>query len=154
MNIVGAIIFFAWGVLFGVVVRKAYKKDDKDYSQYDTAVGTVIRTLDFCGERWIVDFKNAQGKQVLGMDNRLCASTFSTEKYHLPKRNTQEKVYYWKCNSSSRYRFSGREVDYYIHFCDETLYQLLDEKNRRREKVFALLGVIFALMGIMIFAFG
>lgn len=161
MNIVGAIFFWAWGILFAFVFPKAFKKDAIDYSQYDIALGTVLGTFlemndltEQGSKRWIVAFTDAQGKPVLGIDKELYASTFKPEKYHLPKRKTQEKVYYWKRNDSSIYRINGQEVEYYIHFCDETLYRLLNEQDRRGEKVCVFLGVIFGLLGMLIFVFG
>lgn len=154
MSVVGAIIFCVVGILVLYVSTKIYKGNDNDYIKYPTAVGTVLGTEEFIGGRWIVSFLNEEGTEVLAMDDRFSASTFTPEKYHMPKRKNQEKVYYWKYQGNSQFGINGQTVEYYFHFCDEKLYELVDLKQRNSIILSRIIGVIIIVVGIAIFTFG
>lgn len=150
MNIVGAIIFIGIGIIIITKVYKLLKYDeDTDYTKYPVAIGTVLGT-EF-DERWIVSFIDKTGEEVLGMDDFLACSTFFKDKYSLPKRRTKEKVYYWKYEENSQYSINHKEIKYYIHFCNEDMYELAKKQNKRELIIFVFIGLAFIVSGVIIF---
>lgn len=149
MNIVGAIIFWVAGFI-SIMLTRVLKEENKDYSSYPVAVGTVLGTENFCGQRWVVRFTDLSGEEVLGMDDVIGYSTFHPENYHLPKRKLQEKVYYYVRDDKSIYTINDKSVDYYIHFCDETLYELTKVKRKKSRISCITLGIVFVILGIVV----
>ncbi len=152
MNILGCIISLI-GISIIIIAIKMYKSEtkkyeEKDYSKYPVTTGTVYHMEDFIGRRWIVGFLDETGKEVLGMDDMMSSSTFFPNKYHIPKFGTKEKVYYWKYNEKSSFSVNKQRVEYYIHFCNEKLYDL-HKKVRKRSLFFTIgLGIFLIICGI------
>lgn len=152
MNIVGFIIFNILGIIVIVMYPKILTYGQiEDYSEYPVAIATVIGTSDFCGYRWIVEFTDETGREVLGMDDMLAYNTFSPEKYHLPKRRTKEKVFFWKDDSNSYYAINGKRVEYNIHFCNEDLYNLNRIQHKRSLFFSKLFGIFCIICGFLIY---
>jgi len=130
------------------------KYEEKEYSKYPVAIGTVYHMEDFIGDRWIVGFIDEAGKEVLGMDDMISSDTFFPNKYHIPKFGTKEKVYYWKYDEKSNFSVNNQNIEYYIHFCNEDLYDL--QKKLKRDACFCAidLGIFLIICGILIGFFG
>lgn len=152
MNILG-IIFLIIGISEIVIVPKMLKGETKEYSKYPVATGTVCHMEDFIGDRWIVSFIDETGREVLGMDDMILTNTFFSNKYHIPKVGTKEKVYYWKYDGESNFSVNNQNIEYYIHFCNEDLYDL--QKKSKRDARFSSigLGTFLIICGILICAF-
>lgn len=143
------IIFIAVGIILFKVTKNLYHEKN-DYLNYPTTTGTVLHTHDFAGQRWLVEFYDEQGRLVLGMDDVLAGSTFHPEKYHIPKSDTEEQFYYWELDRTKRsYSINGRLVEYYIHFCDEGLYELSKKKLKRSAMEGRLIGSAFIVAGLV-----
>lgn len=155
MHILGCIIFLIIGISIIIIATKTFKREKKeyeemDYSQYPVATGTVYHMHDFSGDRWIVGFPDETGKEVLGMDDMISSDTFFPNKYHIPKFRTKEKIYYWKYNEKSSYGINNQKVEYYIHFCDEKLYDL-QKKHKKYTFLGAIgIGLFLIICGILI----
>lgn len=151
MNILGAVIFITIG--FGLLWFIKWRDSDRksDYSQYPKAMATVLGAEDFGGERWIVKFHNEEGKEVLGRDNELTGSTFHPERYHFPKRKMETYVYYWKKTGNSKYFLNNVLIEYDIHFCDDTLYELSKKSIKRSNAVIRIIAVCMTIAGVLIF---
>lgn len=155
MHILGCIIFLIIGISIIIIATKIFKFEKKeyekmDYSQYPVATGTVYHMHDFSGDRWIVGFPDETGKEVLGMDDMISSDTFFPNKYHIPKFRTKEKIYYWKYNEKSSYGINNQKVEYYIHFCDEKLYDL-QKKHKKYTFLGAIgIGLFLIICGILI----
>ena len=159
MNILGCIIFLIIGSSIIIIATKIFKSEkkayeEKDYSKYPVVIGTVYHMEDFIGNRWIIGFLDETGKEVLGMDDMISSNTFFPNKYHIPKVGTKEKVYYWKYNENSNFSVNNQKVEYYIHFCNEELYDL--QKKLKRDAYFFIigLGIFLIICGILIGLFG
>lgn len=155
MSILGCIIFLIIGISIIIIATKIFKCEKKeyekmDYLQYPVATGTVYHMHDFIGNRWIVGFLDETGKEVLGMDDMISSNTFFPNKYHIPKFRTKEKVYYWKCNEKSNFSVNNQKVEYYIHFCNEKLYDL--QKNHKKYTFLCAIGIglFLIICGILI----
>lgn len=159
MNILGCIIFLIIGISIIIIATKMFKSgtkkyEEKDYSKYPVTTGTVYHMEDFIGNRWTVGFLDETGKEVLGMDDMISSNTFFPNKYHIPKVGTKEKVYYWKYNEKSSFSVNNQKVEYYIHFCNEKLYDL-QKKLKKDASFFAIgLGIFLITCGILIGLFG
>lgn len=149
MNIVGALIFWFAGFL-SFMMAKAMKSENKDYSDLPVAEGKVLGMEDFCGDRWLVQFKNELGEEVIGMDDIASGSTFHPERYHLPCKKMQVKVYYYAREDKSRFGVNNKPVTHYIHFCDETFYDLTKKGKRNAGKICVVAGIIFIFFGAII----
>lgn len=150
MNIFGTLIFFVIG---GILIWRP-KASKTDYSRYPVTVGEVKIPFDACGDRWLVDFIDEEGMEVVGMDDIAYeGGTFHPERYHLPKRKTMECIYYWKMGKTEQghYFINGKPITHYIHFCDETLYEL----NRKKERLSIIgtrvLGSCIIFAGLIVF---
>ncbi|MEI3530404.1 MAG: hypothetical protein V8Q75_04960 [Bacilli bacterium] len=159
MNLLGCIIFLIIGtsiMIMGSKMLKREKKEyeEKEYSKYPVAIGTVYHMEDFIGDRWIVVFIDETGKEVLGMDDMISSNTFFPNKYHIPKVGTKEKIYYWKYDEKSNFSVNNQNIEYYIHFCNEDLYDL--QKKLKRDACFCAigLGIFLIICGILIGLFG
>lgn len=64
-----------------------------------------------------------------------------------------EKVYYYPRTDNSIYRINQDSVDYYIHFCNEDLYELQRHVANRTDIMGKIIGscLIFAALLILIF---
>ena len=113
--------------------------------------GNIV-TEDCCGDRWIVYFTDDSGRKQVGMDDIIAASSFSN-KYKGPTSGTDEKVYYYPRTDNSIYRINQDSVDYYIHFCNEDLYELQRHVANRTDIMGKIIGscLIFAALLILIF---
>lgn len=152
MNLFGSLIFFVFGVTFIWISRSSHAGKKTDYSQYPITSGTVLHIYDFVYDRWIVEFDAPDGRRVLGMDDVIASNTFHPEKYHLPKPGTTEQFYYWSLEERNLHHFSINHmpVEYYIHFCDETLYALSTEKERKSNIATLALGICIILAGLAV----
>lgn len=151
MKFIG-IVFIAAGIL-AFRLTKNLRRNESDYLKYPKTVGTVLHTHDFTGHRWIVKFKNDQGREVLGMDDVLAAESFHPEKYHMPKENTKQQIYYWELNRQTHhYSINRIPIEYNIHFCDERLYELAHKQLKRSAALGRLIGIGFAIAGIIMIA--
>lgn len=103
-------------------------------------------------DRWIVYFTDDSGRKQVGMDDIIAASSFSN-KYKGPTSGTDEKVYYYPRTDNSIYRINQDSVDYYIHFCNEDLYELQRHVANRTDIMGKIIGscLIFAALLILIF---
>lgn len=153
MNIVGCVLFIIAGILAIIFPRIGKKQGLEDYSGCATAMGEVAGTEDFCGERWMVCFTDANGREVLGMDDVIAVSSFS-HKYKRPKRRTTEAVYYYPRTENGFFKLNGRRVEYYIHFCNEDLYELQKHVTKRDCVIGILLGIAFMICAVLILIFG
>lgn len=148
MKVIG-IIFIIVGIFLFRVTRNLYC-EKTDYMKYPKTVGTVLHTHDFTGCRWIVQFYNEEGREVLGMDDVVAASSFHSEEYHMPQKNTEQQFYYWELNRQKyHYSINDTPIEYYIHFCDEELYELAHKQLRRSAMGGCLIGACFAIGGIV-----
>ncbi|MEE0634896.1 MAG: hypothetical protein UCL21_03695 [Bacilli bacterium] len=159
MHILGGIIFLIIGIGIIIMATKKFKCEKKeyeemDYSQYPVATGTVYHMHDFIGDRWIVGFPDETGKEVLGMDDMISSDTFFPNKYHIPKFGTKEKIYYWKYNGKSSFSITSQKVEYYIHFCNEKLYDL--QKKHKKDAYLGAIGIgaFLIICGILIALLG
>ena len=151
MKIFGCIIFFIIGILIILFVPELLKYKNEDYSKYPVTTGKVCHKQDFIGDRWIVSFLDENGQEVLGMDNIISSySTFSPEKYTIPKVGMEEKIYFWKNNDKSKFSINNQKIEYYIHFCNEKLYSLQITKGKRHSIVAIIIGITFIIFGIFI----
>lgn len=148
MKFIG-IIFIAVGILTFRLTKNLYHEQTY-YMKYPKTLGTVLHTHDFTGHRWIVKFYNEQGREVLGMDDVLAAETFHPEKYHIPKANTEQQIYYWELNRQKHhYSINYIPIEYYIHFCDEGLYELAHKQLKKSAMGVCLIGIGFIVAGII-----
>lgn len=154
MQIVGASLFWLFAAICFVTAKKVYGKKTVDYSQYRLASGTVIGTHDFHGQCWMVKFRDSNGREVIGADEYFARNTFHPQKYTLPKRGELEWFYYWPMEKPDRFKINDIPVAYYIHFCNETLYELHHIYCSKNKNRLYTIGVITALMGFAILIFG
>lgn len=154
MNILGGIIFLILGIAIIIFAPKVLKYKKNDYSKYKVTTGTVYHMHNFFGNRWIVGFIDENGKEVLGMDDVISYDTFSSNRYSIPKFGTKEKVYYWKYDNKSQFSIDDKKVEYYIHFCNENLYDLQKTKKKNHSTLAVIFGIVLAVIGIVIFFFG
>lgn len=152
MNIVGCILFVISGIIAIKVSGVTKKQGLSDYSKCNTAIGKVTHTEDCCGDRWIVYFTDDSGRKQVGMDDIIAASSFSN-KYKRPTSGTDEQVYYYPRTDNGIYRINQDSVDYYIHFCNEDLYELQRHVANRTDIMGKIIGscLIFAALLILIF---
>ena len=143
-----SLIMIGMGFLFlYIAIRRYQERKRHSYAYLPIARATVLKTVDFGGDRWLVRFTTRYGREVLGMDDKRCVNVFHPEKHSLPKRDTLERVYYWKYTGKSKYRLNGKKVNYYIHFCNESFYEI---RNRRENALIWVLGVL----GVILLVFG
>lgn len=123
-----------------------------EFTKCNTAIGTVTHTKDCCGDRCIVYFTDDSGRKQVGMYDIIAASSFSN-KYKRPASGTDEQVYYYPRTDNSIYRINQDSVDYYIHFCNEDLYELQRHVANRTDIMGKIIGscLIFAALLILIF---
>lgn len=144
MSILGCSICLIIGISIILVAIKIFNNEKKnmnklDYSKYPVATGIVYHMEDFIGDRWTVGFLDETGKEVLGMDDMISSNTFFPNKYHIPKIGLKEKIYYWKYDKKSNFSVNNQKNEYYIHFCNEELYDL---QKKLKEMLFYLLFVL------------
>lgn len=141
VKILGAMIWFGFGLLFWKL--RSIVTEKKDYTQYPTAMGYIRTTSHFHddGTRHIVEFVDPDGRQVWGMHDYLGEKDF-------PPLHTTQKIYYWKIENSS-YTLCGRPVEYYIRYCDESLYEELDKSIGKYAKLFPVFGSLLFVVGIL-----
>lgn len=150
MNFFGLIFIFIGLII--LYFTKNSNKPKRDYSKDSTVLATVLSTHDFSGQRWIVSFTDENGNEVLGMDDCIAGSTFHPENYHIPVKNSEEQVYYWKLDRTKRnYSINGQPIEYFIHFCDETLYDLSKEKKKRSVSGIRIFAILFIIAGLVMF---
>lgn len=152
MNIVGCILFVIAGIIAIKVSEIIKRQGLSDYSKCNTAIGKVTHTEDCRGDRWIVYFTDDSGRKQVGMDDIIAASSFSN-KYKRPISGTDEQIYYYPRISNRIYRINQDSVDYYIHFCNEDLYELQRHVANRTYIIGKIIGssLIFAALLILIF---
>lgn len=143
-------VFIIIGTITIIYTPKLIMYKKKDYSKFPVTTATIGHMHDFTGDRWIVHFKNEKGIEVLGMDDVISYSTFFPDKYHIPKFGQQEEVYYWEYEGKSNYRISKQRVEYYIHFCNEDLYELQKIKGKNHSIIAVIIGLAFIICGILI----
>lgn len=154
MNIFGCIIFLIIGtsvMIMGLKCQRVKKEyEEKEYSKYPVAVGTIYHMENFIGDRWIVGFIDETGKEVLGMDDMISSNTFCSNKYHIPKFGTEEKIYYWKYDKKSKFSVNGQNIEYYIHFCNEDFYDF--QRKLKKDACFWIIGIglFLTICGILI----
>lgn len=150
------------GVLVARFVLKRVKKERESlsgdcYASRPTAEGTVQMVPHF-KNHWFVRFVNAEGKECLGMDDRFAESVFHPERYHMPKRGAVERVYYWPFEEAYdrnvSYCVDNLCAHYWVHFCDESLYDVSHAKEKRRLCGYLLLAAAFMIAGVMTLLFG
>lgn len=151
MNLFGSIIFIILGVVIIIYIPQMLVYKGKNYPKFNKTIGKVEHMQDFCGNRWIVSFKDENGNEVLGMDDIISSyGTFSPNKYNLPKLGKEEYIYYWKYKEKSQYSINHQKVEYYIHFCNENLYELQKIKGKRNSSLAIILGLFFIVCGVLI----
>lgn len=152
MNVIGAIILCVTGIAIIIGVRKVVLNHKTiDYSKYPSTTGTVGHKHNFKGDRWIVSFHDQNGNEVLGMDDIFYSGTFFANKYNLPKHGTQEKIYFWKYDNKFKYSINNKKIEYYIHFCNESFYDLKKKRNKMYSIINIAMGIFFIICGILIF---
>lgn len=149
MNIVGCIIFIIAGIIAVEFPKVSKSQGLKDYSKCRVAEGIVIGTLDFYGERWAVYFTDEKGREVLGMDDVIAESSFS-HKYKRPVSKTEEKVYYYPMKDNGSITLNGKKAEYYIHFCNDDLYELQKHVVKRSCIIGKVVGCILVVCAILI----
>lgn len=153
MNIVGCIIFIIAAIIAVKVTKITKKQGLDDYSECSTAIGKVTHTEDFCGDRWIVYFTDDMGRNCVGMDDIIAASSFS-DKYKRPAVGSEEKIYYYPRTDNSLYKINNDGVEYYIHFCNEDLHELQRHVTKRTCIIGNVIGIIFMFCALLILIFG
>lgn len=153
MNIVGFILFIIIAILSVKIsdLLKEYGLDN--YSNCNIAKGYVILTGNFYGERWIVEFNDETGRTVLGMDDITLANSFS-HKYEKPKRHSEELVYYYPKTDNGKFKINGKQIEYYIHFCNDDLYELRRHIDKRNCIIGRSMGIVFIVCAVLILLFG
>lgn len=154
MQVIGCLMWWAFGALCILAAKKIYGKKEVNYEQYPTIDAVVIGTHDYHGTKWMVKFKDEAGREVIGADDTFAESTFHPQKYSLPKRGTTERVYYWKTNHRGNHTINDAPILYTIHFCNEDFYILRKEKVNRWRKVFRIVGILMFLAGAAILVSG
>lgn len=152
MNVVGCIIFIIAGIIAIKVSGVTMKQGLDDYSKCNTAIGKVTHTEDFCGDRWIVYFSDDTGKNLVGMDDIIAVSSFF-DKYKRPISGTEEQVYYYPKTNNSLYQINNDKVEYYIHFCNEDLYELQRHVAKRTSIIGNVIGIILVFCAFLILIF-
>lgn len=153
MNILGCILFTFAGILV-IKLRGTLKKEEKkDYAGCNTAIGTVSHTHDFYGDRWLVYFTDATGREVMGLDDVIADSSFS-HKYRRPEFGLEEKIYYYPNPERGTYKINGHEVGYYIHFCNDDLYELHRHVVKRNNVMGWIFGIGLLICALLILLFG
>ncbi len=143
-------IFLLLGVLF--LKLSLSKKKRINYRDCKTAEAIVCHTEDFFGDRWTVEFVDENGLPQMAMDDTLAGSTFSSDKYLIPKTKQPLAVYYWERNDMDRGKFSvnGQEVRYYFHFCDERYYELAQKREKHSKITLFCVGIVFVTVAILL----
>ena len=155
MNILGCALCCIFGAIF-FAASKIVKRNGKyeDYSKFPVTMGKIWHMEDFFGNRWIVSFTNEKGEEVLGMDDVISTNTIHPDKYNIPKVWTMEKIYFWKYDSrGSCLNVSNKEVKYYIHFCNESYYNMGKDASRKSSVVFMIVGIIIMILGFIVLFF-
>lgn len=153
MNIVGCILFIIAGIIAIKISGVTKRQGLNDYSKCNTAIGKVTHTEDLCGDRWIVYFTDDMGRNLVGMDDIIAASSFS-DKYKRPVSGAEEQVYYYPRTDSSIYQINHDSVDYYIHFCNEDLYELQRHVANRTDIFGKIIGCILIFAALLILILG
>ncbi len=149
MNIIGMIIFTLVGTGIIVLSIRFYSREKMDYSQYRWTTATVLHGRD---SKWVVEFKDENGRERLALDDRMMGYTFHPERDAIPKCGNTEEVYYWE-HHSNRW-LDGEKVMYRFHFCNEKYYELIDMKERKNLMRGKILGIFIIFSGIIILFFG
>lgn len=153
MNILGCILFTFAGILAIKFPGFAKETDTRNYSNCCTAMGRVSHVHDFGGDRWLVYFMDAMGKEVMGLDDIIAASSFS-KKYKSPTFGSDERIYYYPISENVSYSINGEKILYYIHFCNEDLYERKRHEEKRSSVIGLLLGIVFIICALLILIFG
>ena len=154
MKLIGCLIWWAFGTICILISKKVYKKQQRDYKQYPIVDATVIGTHDYHGKRWMVEFKDKKGREVVGADDTFAESTFHPQKYAIPIRGDVEQVYCWENIHPSNHSISGMKILYTFHFCNEDYYVLRKKREKRNRKIFWLVAILMYIFGAMILISG
>lgn len=153
MNILGCMMFAFAGILVIKLRGKLETQEKKDYAGCETAIGKVSHTHDFYGDRWLVYFTDATGREVMGLDDVIADSSFS-HKYRRPVFGSEEQIYYYPSPERGVYRINGRVVEYSIHFCNDDLYELHRHVVKRNHVIGGLFGIGLLICAFLILLFG
>lgn len=142
VRIFGGLIWIGFGL--GIWKIWSITKEKKDYTQYPTTTGTVHGGVSFNnnGYRQLVDFVNAEGKECKGMHDRIGKKGF-------PETDTTQQIYYWPI-VNGHYRLNREPIEYYIHYCDECIYQSEDEKGKGWPYLLPTIGTALIVFGVYI----
>lgn len=153
MNIIGCVMFFFAGILAIKFSRFFNEEGLNDYSNCPRAFGSVSHTHDFGGERWLVYFRDADGIERMGLDDLMAESSFS-HKYKQPVFGSEEYVYYYPIPERHSYSINGEKIMYYIHFCNDDLYELQRHVVKKRIVAGHIFGVVLWICAFLILMFG
>lgn len=148
-KIIGSSIWFAFGVLFFRAGQPHKKKEEKNYSQYPTALGTYVSEYQTHNKtrKSVISFVDAEGVERLGFHDWGLHASF-------PQRNSTNEVYYWKRTDNSRYSLNSQSIDYMVHYCNRHLYDEYLEKIQKPTPLLLGIGAVLMVIGVCILLFG
>ncbi len=159
--IFGLLFLFVSGLIAHFTFRRMREERESlsadRYAGRPTAVGTIQHQLQ-SKSRWFVRFVNAEGEECLGMDDRFAESVFHIRRHHIPQPGMVERVYYWpfeeRFDRHVSYCIDGLCAHYWVHFCDESLYEVSHNKQKWRLRGYLLLAAAFLVAGVLTLLYG
>ncbi len=156
MKFVFGIFFIAMGIWVFWFAPKMLEPEKIDYSKCKKASAKFIGIYNDAFHHYIVEFTDEDGNEVLGADHisgkarKIMLEETEEEHPGYPVVNRTYEICYWDWDVVSRYQRDHKEVKYWTHFMDESVY---DEDKKDLKKQFLMhrvSGTLWVIIGILI----
>lgn len=140
--------------LICISIRTHRVRMGRNYSYRQIANGRVLGFYNINGYRLVVKVVDRYGKELLCVDDRIYWGIFRPKHCDKIKKNSVERVYYWKNNSGVQYKLNGKPINYYTHFCNESFYSFINKRERVKVIIFGVFGSLSLIGGYILLIVG
>lgn len=140
--------------LICISIRVNRVRRGRNYSYMQISNGRVLGFYNIDGYRLVVKVVDRSGKELLGIDDRIYWGLFRPKHCDKIKKNSVERVYYWKNNSGVKYKLRGKTINYYTHFCNESFYSFINKRERVKVIILGVLGSLSLIGGYILLIVG
>lgn len=140
--------------LICISIRVHRVRRGRNYSYMQIANGRVLGFYNIDGYRLVVKVVDRSGKELLCVDDRIYWGIFRPKHCDKIKKNSVERVYCWKNNSGVKYKWKGKSINYYTHFCNESFYSFINKRERAKVIILGVLGSLSLIGGYILLILG
>lgn len=140
--------------LICISIRVHRVRRGRNYSYMQIANGRVLGFYNIEGYHLVVKVVDRSGKELLCVDDRIYWGIFRPKYWDKIKKNSVERVYCWKNNSGVKYKWKGKTINYYTHFCNESFYSFINKRESAKVIILGVLGSLSLIGGYILLIVG